>query len=182
MSTTSRNGARTQFALAVARIECHYFVNRGFLRSESQLIDDVPRIRHIPTTIVQGRYDVVCPRDQRLGLASRVAGGGSAHRAGRRTLGVRSRAIPTNSCSRPIATAAAEDLAERRHARRGVAAVLIIALTGGRQLRCCVSRRAGGADDDPSCCDFRMSGMTGSCSATPEICGPSARRAVPPPG
>jgi proline iminopeptidase len=40
-----------QFALAVARIECHYFVNRGFLRSESQLIDDVPRIRHIPATI-----------------------------------------------------------------------------------------------------------------------------------
>jgi len=50
-----------QFALAVARIECHYFVNRGFLRSESQLLDDVPKIRHIPTTIVQGRYDVVCP-------------------------------------------------------------------------------------------------------------------------
>jgi proline iminopeptidase len=49
------------FALAVARIECHYFVNRGFLRSESQLLDDVPRIRHIPATIVQGRYDVVCP-------------------------------------------------------------------------------------------------------------------------
>ena len=50
-----------QFALAVARIECHYFVNRGFLRSESQLLDDVTRIRHIPATIVQGRYDVVCP-------------------------------------------------------------------------------------------------------------------------
>src|SRR6202795_3659021 len=50
-----------QFALAVARIECHYFVNRGFLRSEPQLLDDVPRIRHIPATIVQGRYDIVCP-------------------------------------------------------------------------------------------------------------------------
>jgi proline iminopeptidase len=50
-----------QFALAVARIECHYFVNRGFLRSETQLLDDVPRIRHIPATIVQGRYDIVCP-------------------------------------------------------------------------------------------------------------------------
>lgn len=50
-----------QFALAVARIECHYFVNRGFLRSETQLLDDVERIRHIPATIVQGRYDVVCP-------------------------------------------------------------------------------------------------------------------------
>ena len=49
------------FALAVARIECHYFVNRGFLRSETQLLDDVARIRHIPATIVQGRYDIVCP-------------------------------------------------------------------------------------------------------------------------
>ncbi len=49
------------FALAVARIECHYFVNRGFLRSETQLLDDVQRIRHVPTTIVQGRYDIVCP-------------------------------------------------------------------------------------------------------------------------
>ena len=50
-----------EFALAIARIECHYFVNRGFLRSETQLLDDVSRIRHVPTTIVQGRYDVVCP-------------------------------------------------------------------------------------------------------------------------
>jgi proline iminopeptidase len=50
-----------QFALAFARIECHYFVNKGFLTRESQLLDDIPKIRHIPTVIVQGRYDVVCP-------------------------------------------------------------------------------------------------------------------------
>jgi proline iminopeptidase len=50
-----------EFALAFARIECHYFVNKGFFRSETQLIDDVPKIRHIPCVIVQGRYDVVCP-------------------------------------------------------------------------------------------------------------------------
>jgi proline iminopeptidase len=56
-----RKWGEDQFALAVARIECHYFVNRGFLRSETQLLDDVELIRHIPTTIVQGRYDVVCP-------------------------------------------------------------------------------------------------------------------------
>ena len=48
-------------ALAMARIECHYFVNRGFLDSERQLLDGVDRIRHIPAVIVQGRYDVVCP-------------------------------------------------------------------------------------------------------------------------
>jgi proline iminopeptidase len=49
------------YAEAFARIECHYFVNGGFLRTPSQLLDDVPRMRHIPGTIVQGRYDVVCP-------------------------------------------------------------------------------------------------------------------------
>jgi proline iminopeptidase len=49
------------FAVAVARIECHYFVNKGFLRREDQLLRGVARIRHIPSVIVQGRYDVVCP-------------------------------------------------------------------------------------------------------------------------
>jgi proline iminopeptidase len=49
------------FAVAVARIECHYFVNRGFLEREDQLLRGVERIRHIPAVIVQGRYDVVCP-------------------------------------------------------------------------------------------------------------------------
>jgi proline iminopeptidase len=49
------------FAIAVARIECHYFVNRGFLDSEDQLLRNVDRIRNIPAVIVQGRYDVVCP-------------------------------------------------------------------------------------------------------------------------
>lgn len=49
------------FAVAVARIECHYFVNKGFLEAEDQLLRNVSRIRHIPAVIVQGRYDVVCP-------------------------------------------------------------------------------------------------------------------------
>ncbi|MEM7769369.1 MAG: alpha/beta fold hydrolase, partial [Cyanobacteria bacterium P01_A01_bin.37] len=50
-----------KFAAAFARIECHYFVNRGFLASEDQLFNNVDRIRHIPAVIVQGRYDIVCP-------------------------------------------------------------------------------------------------------------------------
>jgi proline iminopeptidase len=49
------------FAAAFARIECHYFVNGGFLRTANELIENVGRIRHIPTVIVQGRYDIVCP-------------------------------------------------------------------------------------------------------------------------
>lgn len=48
-------------ALAMARIECHYFVNGGFFSTPNQLLDNIDRIRHIPTVIVQGRYDVVCP-------------------------------------------------------------------------------------------------------------------------
>lgn len=55
------------FALAFARIENHYFVNHGFL-AEGQLLRDVDRIRHIPTVIVQGRYDVVCPMDSAWAL------------------------------------------------------------------------------------------------------------------
>jgi proline iminopeptidase len=50
-----------EFAIAVARIECHYFVNRGFLKSEDELLRNVKVIRKIPAVIVQGRYDVVCP-------------------------------------------------------------------------------------------------------------------------
>jgi len=49
------------YAAAFARIECHYFVNKGFLDSDNQLIERVDAIRHIPAVIVQGRYDVVCP-------------------------------------------------------------------------------------------------------------------------
>jgi proline iminopeptidase len=50
-----------QFALAFARIECHYFMNNAFFETDNYLIENVGRIRHIPAVIVQGRYDVVCP-------------------------------------------------------------------------------------------------------------------------
>ena len=49
------------YALAFALIECHYFINKGFFRSDNQLIEDAGRIAHIPGTIVHGRYDVVTP-------------------------------------------------------------------------------------------------------------------------
>ena len=44
-----------------ARIECHYFVNKGFFEYDGWLLDQIDTIRHIPSVIVQGRYDVVCP-------------------------------------------------------------------------------------------------------------------------
>lgn len=49
------------FALSFARIENHYFVNRGFFEVDDQLLRDARKIRHIPGVIVHGRYDVVCP-------------------------------------------------------------------------------------------------------------------------
>jgi len=48
-------------AEAFARIECHYFINGGFFDSDEWILENVDKIRHIPTVIVQGRYDVVCP-------------------------------------------------------------------------------------------------------------------------
>jgi len=50
-----------EYAAAFARIECHYFINRGFFKTDNQLIENAERIRRIPTVIVQGRYDVICP-------------------------------------------------------------------------------------------------------------------------
>jgi proline iminopeptidase len=58
---TSSGGERISSRSRIARIECHYFVNKGFMRREDQLLRGVGRIRHVPGVIVQGRYDVVCP-------------------------------------------------------------------------------------------------------------------------
>lgn len=49
------------FALAFARIECHYFYNGGFFERDDQIIANLEKIRHIPAVIVQGRYDAVTP-------------------------------------------------------------------------------------------------------------------------
>ena len=56
-----RQADASRFALAFARIECHYFHHRGFLESDDEILANCHRIRHIPTAIVQGRYDVICP-------------------------------------------------------------------------------------------------------------------------
>ena len=56
-----RESINAEFALAFALIENHYFVNKGFLDNENQLLDNIDIIRNIPAIIIQGRYDVVCP-------------------------------------------------------------------------------------------------------------------------
>jgi proline iminopeptidase len=49
------------YAIAFARIECHYFFNHGFFERDDELLRGVGRIRHTPCVIVHGRYDVVTP-------------------------------------------------------------------------------------------------------------------------
>ncbi|KAH0713926.1 hypothetical protein KY285_009142 [Solanum tuberosum] len=56
-----KRGDDDDFSLAFARIENHYFINKGFFSSDSFLLDNVEKIKHIKTIIVQGRYDVCCP-------------------------------------------------------------------------------------------------------------------------
>lgn len=59
--TTFLKFTADQMAVALARIECHYFLNGSWFRTDNQLIEDAHKIRHIPAVIVHGRYDVVCP-------------------------------------------------------------------------------------------------------------------------
>ena len=59
------------FALAFALIENHYFMNKGFLEHEKQLLDGIEKIRNIPAVIVQGRYDVVCPMETAYEVSNR---------------------------------------------------------------------------------------------------------------
>lgn len=58
-------------ALPGAQILAHYVVNGGFFDPETQLLDGVDRIRHLPAVIIQGRYDLCCPPDSALALARR---------------------------------------------------------------------------------------------------------------
>lgn len=65
LASVEHNGpvgdAPADYARAFARLENHYFVNKGFLEEDGQILRDVARIHDIPATIVQGRYDMICP-------------------------------------------------------------------------------------------------------------------------
>jgi len=52
-----------EFADAFARIECHYFTNKGFFKEDNFLLNNIDKIKKLKTVIVQGRYDVVCPAE-----------------------------------------------------------------------------------------------------------------------
>lgn len=52
--------AKKHNALAMSRIECHYFMNNGFME-ENQILNNLSKIEHLPAKIIHGRYDIVCP-------------------------------------------------------------------------------------------------------------------------
>jgi proline iminopeptidase len=57
---TMKKFTKVHNALALARIETHFFMNSGFVE-ENQILKNMDTIKHIPARIVQGRYDMVCP-------------------------------------------------------------------------------------------------------------------------
>jgi proline iminopeptidase len=56
------------FAIAFARIECHFFANRGFFDEDGWLLKNIGAIANIPGWIVQGRFDVVTPLESAWAL------------------------------------------------------------------------------------------------------------------
>lgn len=61
------NFASPEVTLALARLECHYLLNGGFIE-EGQILRDAHKISHIPTKIIHGRYDMNCTHDGALQL------------------------------------------------------------------------------------------------------------------
>lgn len=59
--------SQPDIALSIARLECHYFIHKAFLKP-NQLLAEAHRLKNIPGTIVHGRYDVICPIDQAFAL------------------------------------------------------------------------------------------------------------------
>jgi proline iminopeptidase len=66
---TEATFASPEIAVSLARIEAHYFRNRCWFEPD-QLLRDVAKIRHIPATIVHGRYDIICPAKSACDLAT----------------------------------------------------------------------------------------------------------------
>ena len=58
-----------EYARAFARLENHYFINGGFLEGDGWILGNTRKIAHIPVTIVQGRFDMICPPSSAWQLA-----------------------------------------------------------------------------------------------------------------
>lgn len=62
------------FVLPYSRIEAHYFINKGFLENDDQLLRGAGAIAHKPATIVHGRYDAICPVENAWTLSKALPG------------------------------------------------------------------------------------------------------------
>ncbi|BDX08515.1 prolyl aminopeptidase [Planctobacterium marinum] len=60
-SQSSRDITATDKMLALARTECHFAQHNFFLPDDNYVLDNVHRLQSIPTHIVHGRYDAICP-------------------------------------------------------------------------------------------------------------------------
>ncbi|KEJ96971.1 prolyl aminopeptidase Serine peptidase. MEROPS family S33 [Pseudosulfitobacter pseudonitzschiae] len=60
-----------EYARAFSRLENHYFINGGFLEFDGQILANMDRIADIPGTVVQGRYDMICPPDSAYAIVQR---------------------------------------------------------------------------------------------------------------
>ncbi|GGE55187.1 prolyl aminopeptidase [Actibacterium pelagium] len=73
LASVSSNGnvgdAPADYARAFSRLENHYFFNGGWLERDNQILEDLHKIAHIPASIVQGRYDMICPPSAAYALA-----------------------------------------------------------------------------------------------------------------
>lgn len=70
LHTRGAGESPADYARAFARLENHYFVNRGWLECDGWLLENRHRIEQIPATIVQGRYDMICPPQSAYALAN----------------------------------------------------------------------------------------------------------------
>jgi len=52
---------RDKYVISESILEFHYFLNNMFCENDNHILDNIDKVKDIPTTIVQGRYDVLCP-------------------------------------------------------------------------------------------------------------------------
>ena len=101
-----------EYARAFARLENHYFTHRGFLEEDGQILRDASRLSGVPGTIVQGRYDMICPPVSAFALSEKWA------RADLRMIGLSGHALSEPRISAELVRVM--DRFRETHARHGI--------------------------------------------------------------
>jgi len=101
-----------EYARAFARLENHYFTHRGFLEEDGQILRDAGKLSGVPGTIVQGRYDMICPPVSAFALSEKWA------RADLRMIGLSGHALSEPRISAELVRVM--DRFRETHARHGI--------------------------------------------------------------